>query len=94
MDNIINSTIKTPPGFYLYQLPQNLLKSCTDEEAGQIIKAAIQFFESGEITNNLDRLPDMVYQIIISDIAVGKDKYLKRCEQNRKNQNSKTNSDE
>lgn len=73
------------PALMLYAEKASMFHLLADEQAGRVIKAAISYFLSGSIPNNLSQAEKIVFEGIRLDIDRNAEKYAAICERNRKN---------
>ena len=78
--------IKKPSGFMIYaddwEASLNLI---SDAEAGQIIKAVINYFMTGEIAEFTDRTLTLFFTQAVKRINTDTEHYNKKCQQNAYN---------
>lgn len=88
---------KDNASFMLYKNWRALFDSCTDEEAGRLIKALFCFACDGEVPE-LDRMLSGIFMMMTQQMKADGEKWEKKCEKNaekaRKRWNKEKNADE
>lgn len=80
---------KRPQGFVIYENTLKMLSICTPVEAGTAMIAAANLFLSGEMPTAIDRVSEIVFNGLKSDIDSAFDKYSERCRRNKENRNKR-----
>lgn len=76
-----------PDGIVLYQQSLQTLALLPDEAAGRAIKAAVAYFTTGAEMEAGQTMEYLAFSILKVDIDAARDRFIAKCEQNRKNRN-------
>ena len=79
---------RRPPGFTLYADKMVMLALLPDDEAGQVIKAAISFYYDGVLPDNFNINQNRCFDLIKANIEESYAKYEAACKRNKGNRNS------
>ena len=62
-----------------------MFKLLSNEQAGRTVKAAIDYFETGALPDELEQVELIVFEAVRADIDRNAEKYNAICERNRRN---------
>lgn len=79
---------KEPKGFVIYGDTEEVVNRLTDEEAGQLLKGLLSYFNSGKVPKFKGVL-EFVFIPIRQQIDRDSDKYEAKCERMRENANKR-----
>lgn len=73
------------PALMLFREKAAMFCLLTDVQAGRVIKAAIGYFDSGVLPEELEQAESLVFESLRFDIDRNAEKYRAICERNRTN---------
>ena len=73
------------PWFKFFGRHHTFFDNMTDEQAGRVIKAAVRYFNTGEIPPLMDQIETITFSVLKEDIDQSIEDYQVICDRNKAN---------
>ena len=88
-----NEELIRPPALNIYQDLHAMLYRLTDQELAHVIRAALEYFQLGDVKQQLDRAEQLIFESVRSGIDRSCETWKDTCEQRRNAANKRWEAD-
>lgn len=85
--------LNRPPALNIYQDLHAMLYRLTDQELAHVMRAALEYFQLGDVTQQLDRAEQLIFESVRAGIDRSSETWKETSEQRRNAANKRWNAE-